>query len=221
MKTHRRTPGLLLGLCFALPLSAETVTIVETTNGQVSRHNNTFTRSESAGQRVDTVVTPEGTTTRTFDAQGGLRSAEWTGAAGHYTLTAEGNGVKAAGLYRGKPVTGTVDLKGRLWDRGGGEMDFTVAYRALVRQGFSGTVTLVTIAPDDVAHPVEMAFSKEAVEVIGGRTTVRVRLGLSGVFALLWSGQAWVDPVTGDQLRLKSNKGPGTPETLYVTENVQ
>lgn len=74
------------------------------------------------------LVTPEGTIKRTIDATGSLRSVDWTGPAGYYTLISDGKTVKAQGTYLGKPVTGTVDVGGKLWDRGGGQLEFSVAF---------------------------------------------------------------------------------------------
>lgn len=179
-----------LGVLCTLSVGAETRAVTETVGGQVTRHTEQRSKVAAGGGWIETIVTPKETVARTYDATGSLVSVDWTGAAGTYQLVRQGDRVKASGTFRGKPVAGTIDLKGRLWDRGGGDLDFSVPLQALAKQGFRGNVTLLTIAPDDLGRPVEMSFQKEGTDIIDGRSLVRVRLGLTGALSLLWSGLA-------------------------------
>jgi hypothetical protein len=208
---------LVLGFAaVALPAQAVTTeqfTVVETTGGKTTRATTTVTLQQSEGLSWETSVGKEGTNRVGTDAEGILRVLETTAPQGHCTLTSDGVTLKVAGTWAGKPLSGTLELKGRVWGLG-----FEPALKWYWRKGYAGSMPFLMVNPGDLAHPTPMVFTNDGSETVKGRQLTRLKVTLEGAMALFWGAKIWVDPTTGRMVRYQGTKGPGTPESVIEVE---
>lgn len=204
----------LAALCLCLPLSAETLSITETTQGKTVHRTTTLTRSEEGGMTWVTAASTEGISRTATLPSGELRVFEWTAADQRVVLTSDGTTLRVSGTSKGKALSGSLELKGRAWS-----LDFDQPLKQFAAKGLTGSMPFLMINPEDLAHPAEMQLTKEAEETLGGQPVVRVKVGLTGALSLFWSAKVWAD-ATGFQKKYQGTKGPGTPESVITVESL-
>lgn len=205
-----------LALIVASSLSAESLIYRETANGKTTLETATLTRVASDGILWETVAMKKQTSRMGRTAEGALVAAEGTDPDGSWALQTDSGVLKASGLYKGKTVSGTLALKDRLWSLG-----FDQPLRWAVTHKLTAPLTFLMINPSDVAKPQEIILTPDGRETVSGKPALRFKLGLRGAMAMFWGATIWADPVTGDQVQYKGNKGPGTPEVLLVIDRQQ
>lgn len=202
-----------LALVLSASLSAESLVYRETANGKTTQETGTLVRTTGDGLVWETVVVKKSTSRVGRNAEGLMVAAEGVDPEGKWVLKTEGDELKASGQYQGKSLSGSLALKGRLWSLG-----FDQPLRWAVAHQLTGPLSFLMINPTDVAKPQEMILTPDGKDTVLGKPALRFKLGLPGAMAIFWGATIWADPVTGDQVQYKGNKGPGTPEVLLVIE---
>ena len=201
-----------LALILTSPLAAETLVYRETSQGKTTQETATVMRTLADGLSWES-VTMKGTTNRVGrTSDGTLVAAEAFGPDGKWSLKADGDALNASGTYQGKPLTGTLALKGRLWSLG-----FEQPLRWAVAHKLTTPLTFLMANPD-VAKSQEMTLTPDGQDTVAGRTALRYKLALPGALSMFWSAVIWASPATGDQVQYKGNKGPGTPDVVLVID---
>lgn len=202
-----------LALVLASSLSAETLTYRQTSEGKTTKETATVVRTVEGGLTWETVTGKEGTSRSARTTDGTLVAFESEGPDGKWLLKAEGDVLTASGTYQGKPVSGSLALKGRLWSLG-----FDQPLKWSVTQKLNKPLTFLMVNPVDVAKPTEMVLTPDGKDTVEGKPALRFKLGLTGAMALFWGATVWADPANGDQVQYKGNRGPGTPDMVLVIE---
>jgi len=203
----------ILALVVTTSLSAESLVYRETSNGKTTQETATLTRTNAEGLQWETVVAKNRTSRVGRNDEGVLVAAEGTDPEGRWALRVEGDELKASGTYAGKTLSGSLVLKGRLWSLG-----FDQPLRWAVTRKLTGSLSFLMINVTDVAKPQEMILTPDGKDTVAGRPALRYKLGLPGALALFWGATIWADPVTGEQVQYKGNKGPGTAEVVLVID---
>lgn len=208
----RSLPSLVLLLSLASSLSAESLIYRETSGGKTTQETATLTRSTSEGLLWETISGKDSTVRSARTPEGSLVAVEIDSPEGRWSLKVQGDLLKASGVYQGKPLSGTLALKGRLWSSG-----FDQPLRWAVLHQLKAPLLFLMAGPD-VANSREMVLTPDGKDTVSGKPALRFKLGLPGAMALFWGATIWADPVTGEQVQYKGNKGPNTPEVLLVID---
>jgi hypothetical protein len=201
-----------LALVLASPLSAETLVYRETSQGKTTQETATLTRTLADGLSWESVTLKDTTSRVGRTADGTLVAADSSGPDGKWSLRAKDDALTASGAYQGKPLSGSLALKGRLWSLG-----FEQPLRWAVTHKLTTPLTFLMANPD-LAKSQEMILTPDGQDTVAGRPALRYKLALPGAMAMFWSAVIWANPATGEQVQYKGNKGPGTPDVVLVID---
>ena len=202
-----------LALVLTFPLAAESLTYRETSQGKTTKEIVTITRIDEAGLSWEVAVGKDSTNRMGKTAAGVMMAVEVVAPDGQWALKNEGDALKASGTYQGKAVTGSLVLKGRFWTLG-----FDQPLKWAVTHKLTSPMTFLMVNPIAVSQPTEMVLIPDGKDTVEGKPALRYKISLSGAMALFWGAMIWADPVTGDELQYKGNKGPGTPDMVLVID---
>lgn len=202
-----------LALILALPVTAETLTYRQTSQGKTTKETAILTKVEEGGLFWEIVTDKDSTTRSGRNAAGVLMAVEIDGPDGRWNLKVQGDELKASGTYQGKPVSGTLALRGRHWTLG-----FDQPLRWSVNHGLTTPLPFLMVNPVELAKPTEMVLTPEGNDKVEGRQALRYKIGLPGAMAMFWGATIWADPASGNQVQYKGNRGPGTPDMVLVIE---
>jgi len=203
----------VLAVLFVLPLSAETLIYRETAQGKTSKETATLTRSEEGGLSWQILTGKDSSSRSARNSSGAMVAVEIADKDGQWALKVEGDELRASGTYKNKPVAGSLPLKGRVWSVG-----FDQPLKWAVAHKMTAPLTFLMVNPVELAKPTEMVLTPDGKDTVEGKPALRFKIGLTGALAMFWSATIWADPVTGDQLQYKGNKGPGTPDVLLIID---
>ncbi len=129
----------------------------------------------------------------------------------HYTFTLENNTLNAQGIYRGKKMHRSFNLKNDRWIQ-----DFNFGFHTFL-DAKDREYNFIIINPSNFTIN-DMIAIKQNIETLKiGNTTYKTQkmiITLPGFKGHFWKAHAWFDLETKDLVKYKANEGPGTPTTV-------
>ncbi len=122
-------------------------------------------------------------------------------------MSRAGDAIVVRSTVKGKTKEASVKLEGKQWF---GSFDQALRYMSA-----SGKTELraFLINPANPGSTVEIRFEYVGDDHVSGISARKVKVGLPGALAALWTAYYWVDG-TGEILKYKGTEGPGTKERL-------
>ncbi len=191
----------------AVDCLAETRVFETTRDGKVRRDTVAVTETAEAGGWRILSISDEGRSRvdALVNASGQVQTYNLVSAQGHCVFNCDSQWVSVKGTWRGKPREGRADHHGL----GFYGPDFDLGLRAFAASKKDRLLFPMLSLDDPQISLYEMEIVRLGSATFQGHEAVRVRIGLTGLLALIWNTEVLIDS-QGRQLEWRGTTGPGT-----------